>query len=174
MIEMSSRRRVIAGSLLAFAVFGTRGAMTQPASLAVMQDELIGLLRSDVRFGQLLLEMDLVCSFAAVVESRRKKEPGPPGGRQAFFAVRVMLIQNRQAVLKALEDKTGVEEIMRAMTVINPVLPRLVTLLTEGGLSKEIAEQLQIAFRQFNQLITVSTKSTDPWWCKCYGLSVLC
>jgi hypothetical protein len=170
------RRSLIAGVALLGATLGGRPALAQQ-----VEQPSVERLRETVSNPQLreklLEEMDLLVSVAAVTFSMAKKENPPAAARAAYLALRGVLDSDGRAkvIEAALSSGAAPETVKRTFESIRGTLPKLRDLLTkDAGLSEPLADRLVGAFNVFTNLVAFAPANSDHWWCRCYGLGVIC
>jgi hypothetical protein len=169
------RRSLVAGAALLGATLGGRPALAQQVGAPSVQ--LLLQIVSDPQLREKLLEeMDLLVSVAAVTQSVQKNEAPPTEARVAYFELRGVLFapDRRATVIAALSSNEANAIVLRTFDAIRETLPRLRGLLIEARLPPSLADRLVGAFNLFTNLAAFAPANSDHWWCRCYGLGVIC
>jgi hypothetical protein len=172
-----TRRVLIAGG--ASAVLLPAAALAQVPDTASL-DELRRLLLRPGAIEQLLRRMDFLCWVAVVSLAKRRNELPPPDALVEYYRKRALFQGSQRpdfiAAVQGASDGAAKRAEEFTKGVVRDFVPRLQSVLVEEGLQRDspLLTDLLRSFVTFVQLISVGLASDDRWWCRCYGLSVLC
>ena len=164
------------------ALLGAMAAATAPAlpasgqqSFPVANAQLLNLAENQGRVEDLMRKMDLIWIVFALARARRSNEPIPAGAQQTYYGYAMQIARPDQRGPLVAQLRTRDPQASQPQPAVVQTVDRLRGGLLENGLRQgPLIDDLVSAFVVFSELLFVKSPDNDHWWCRCYGLDVLC